>query len=393
MNHTLIVNNWRGFLVEDLLEQDYFDSSSINEELLNEIGADTFRDVAQYIIAALVEYGIIGGSAGLGTPMAGAAETAIDALFSAEAISGSITQVSQIGARLEEYQQLWAQALTSWKGSFDTFYQTIRQLMQNAFEDLGAKVGTGVDKIAAKLRGLVEGLVSKLLRPIKKGIQMIIPDATIGVAAGNAFGEMIESAADSIYDTLISLISKLDVVKKFVSNPDSAAAFFTDLFKKLEDAMRIGAEKFRDRSFLRVFMPISGGPAELAKQKLYPKVATAVADKLQTEGPKIIEIFSGILNTLIPSLLAAAAMLQILLKGEYKGADEPEPEAEVTQEKIHNNWRNFISEKELTKPEKKEKEKIVKGMKKDKKGFKQRYGDDAESVMYATATKLAKEKK
>jgi len=52
-----------------------------------------------------------------------------------------------------------------------------------------------------------------------------------------------------------------------------------------------------------------------------------------------------------------------------------------------------VMEKELTKPEKKEKEKIVKGMKKDKKGFKQRYGDDAESVMYATATKLAKEKK
>ena len=52
-----------------------------------------------------------------------------------------------------------------------------------------------------------------------------------------------------------------------------------------------------------------------------------------------------------------------------------------------------IMEKELTKPEKKEKEKIVKGMKKDKKGFKKRYGDDAESVMYATATKIAKEKK
>jgi hypothetical protein len=52
-----------------------------------------------------------------------------------------------------------------------------------------------------------------------------------------------------------------------------------------------------------------------------------------------------------------------------------------------------VMEKELTEPEKKEKEKIVKGMKKDKKGFKKRYGDDAESVMYATATKIAKEKK
>tara|TARA_R100000008_G_scaffold17230_1_gene8590 strand:+ start:296 stop:721 length:426 start_codon:yes stop_codon:yes gene_type:complete len=52
-----------------------------------------------------------------------------------------------------------------------------------------------------------------------------------------------------------------------------------------------------------------------------------------------------------------------------------------------------LEEKELTKPETKEKERIVKGMKKDKKGFKKRYGKDAESVMYATATKLAKDRK
>ena len=33
---------------------------------------------------------------------------------------------------------------------------------------------------------------------------------------------------------------------------------------------------------------------------------------------------------------------------------------------------------------------IKKGMKKGKAGFKRRYGKDADSVMYATATKLAK---
>jgi hypothetical protein len=50
-----------------------------------------------------------------------------------------------------------------------------------------------------------------------------------------------------------------------------------------------------------------------------------------------------------------------------------------------------ISEKKLTKPEKKEKEKIVKGLKGQKKDFAKRYGKkDAEAVMYATATKLAK---
>jgi len=50
-----------------------------------------------------------------------------------------------------------------------------------------------------------------------------------------------------------------------------------------------------------------------------------------------------------------------------------------------------LDERKLTKGEKKEKEEVVKGMKKSKGDFEERYGKDAESVMYATATKIAKE--
>jgi len=47
-------------------------------------------------------------------------------------------------------------------------------------------------------------------------------------------------------------------------------------------------------------------------------------------------------------------------------------------------------ERELSKGEEKKKEKYVKGMKKNKSDFTKRYGKDAEAVMYATATKMAK---
>ena len=47
------------------------------------------------------------------------------------------------------------------------------------------------------------------------------------------------------------------------------------------------------------------------------------------------------------------------------------------------------STKSEYKKRKSKREKIVKGMKKDKAGFKKRYGKDAEAVMYATATKQA----
>lgn len=50
-----------------------------------------------------------------------------------------------------------------------------------------------------------------------------------------------------------------------------------------------------------------------------------------------------------------------------------------------------LDERALDPTETKEKERIVKGMKKSAKDFKARYGERAKSVMYATATKRAKE--
>lgn len=50
----------------------------------------------------------------------------------------------------------------------------------------------------------------------------------------------------------------------------------------------------------------------------------------------------------------------------------------------------LFNERSLTKSEEDKKEDIVKGMKKNKSDFKDRYGKDAEAVMYATATKMAK---
>ena len=48
-----------------------------------------------------------------------------------------------------------------------------------------------------------------------------------------------------------------------------------------------------------------------------------------------------------------------------------------------------IQEREMTEPEMKKREEIVKSMKKGIAGFKERYGDRAKNVMYATATKQA----
>ena len=51
-----------------------------------------------------------------------------------------------------------------------------------------------------------------------------------------------------------------------------------------------------------------------------------------------------------------------------------------------------LKEKHMTDGQMEKREKIVMAMKPKMKGFKDRYGDDAKNVMYATATKMAMKK-
>ena len=61
---------------------------------------------------------------------------------------------------------------------------------------------------------------------------------------------------------------------------------------------------------------------------------------------------------------------------------------EIIREEIE----DALKERELTSKEDKDKERIVKKLKKNAKDFKKRYGDDWKSVMYGVATKQAKDK-
>ena len=91
--------------------------------------------------------------------------------------------------------------------------------------------------------------------------------------------------------------------------------------------------------------------------------------------------------------LSARPNAQVASQGARKGMITKQ-HAERLKARIKANMNNEeveqVDERTLTKGETKEKERIVKGMKKSLAGFKQRYGEKAKSVMYATATARAK---
>lgn len=79
-----------------------------------------------------------------------------------------------------------------------------------------------------------------------------------------------------------------------------------------------------------------------------------------------------------------------LAQGSIQAVKNEETEiAVIDADKMNGVEITTIDEREMTEPEMKKREEIVKSMKKGMAGFKERYGERAKNVMYATATKQA----
>jgi preprotein translocase subunit YajC len=124
---------------------------------------------------------------------------------------------------------------------------------------------------------------------------------------------------------------------------------------------------------------------ELSKSTLasYAKKSTKDARMTQSLGK---EFEASANKSRKPGMKDAAQALADKYKSKSRSREAGVGKAidRLAKEEVDN-----IQERSLTEPEMKKKEDIVKGMKKNLAGFKDRYGDRAKEVMYATATKQA----
>jgi hypothetical protein len=164
------------------------------------------------------------------------------------------------------------------------------------------------------------------------------------------------------------------------------------------------------------------GSAQSAKQKeggMKPKKEMKKEEVELDEGEQMDEARRGDrFHIKMPSGKPANLSSHATLDSAKKERDEKYPEADIHQlgprgsvKKIHKARAAFgpspadrlsirsdkgvaegieLDERTLTEPEKKKKEDYVLSMKKKMPGFKERYGERAKSVLYATATKMAK---
>ena len=125
-------------------------------------------------------------------------------------------------------------------------------------------------------------------------------------------------------------------------------------------------------------------------QKLNPYREELDANILQKHAQVVQKNIDEILarETTIDDVDTKPGMMRILAKRVNEVEKEMAKENRKNTDEAHGG-QHTTSGRSMTKGEMNKREKIVKGMKKNKAGFKKRYGKDAEAVMYATATKNA----
>ena len=125
-------------------------------------------------------------------------------------------------------------------------------------------------------------------------------------------------------------------------------------------------------------------------QKLNPYREELDSELLQKHAGIIQKNIDEILarETSLDDVDTKPGMMKILAKRVNEVEKEIAKEQRKNTDEAHGG-QHTTSGRSMTKGEMNKREKIVKGMKKDKAGFKKRYGKDAEAVMYATATKQA----
>ena len=125
-------------------------------------------------------------------------------------------------------------------------------------------------------------------------------------------------------------------------------------------------------------------------QKLNPYREELDSELLQRHAGIIQKNIDEILarETSLDDVDTKPGMMRILAKRVNEVEQEIAKENRKNTDEAHGG-QHSSSGRSMTKGEMNKREKIVKGMKKNKAGFKKRYGKDAEAVMYATATKNA----
>ena len=324
------------------LDPRYFLHETVNHEdlLIEGMGVEFVKDVVQAVVAGSAEYGLGAvtlPAAGAGLVVGPAVETAVDGLFAAESIMAGLSTITNIGETLGEAKKLIEEASKLrpylMRGDLDGYYLKVNELVARTIKMTpGSK--EDVEKAVERLQEPIKELITRLTDPLVDGIKLAIPDAVIGLAVSGALRLAIVEASEEPFTAAEMALDQSKDLKSFVLEPGVAVKFFEELAQSLIELLLEMRTKLEDASWVKTLATgaMMGGqvvPAAMLK-KLGPTGLEKLVENIKEQLPAFLKLMATIVNTIIPLMMAAMAVVQSLLNGDYRatmGAEEGVPAA------------------------------------------------------------------
>ena len=324
-----------------------FDPSGSNFLLQEGLGAGLVKDVLQFLVDGLEEYGISAITLGGGAPIGVALETFTDSLFAAESIASSVAAVKNVASSAGEFAQTLnniVEAAKNGMGDLEGLYNTVKDAIIKGLKLIGEKGKEKIEEIANNFKDKIDKMLSQFTDAIVEGVKVLIPEAAIGSAVGAGLRTLLSKATENIYSLFQKAVEKAGKYAKFITDPEAAPAFFQEIIEKFTDSIKKLGGAVEEMGWAKALLL---GPVGMILKKGGKTALDELAKFIGEKGKTVIDLIKTLTTLIVPALAGVLASFQILLKGEYK--------EEASDEKKDDKEEKKTGEKEEKKTPKEEK--------------------------------------
>ena len=254
------------------LRYEVYGPTYINEGLLTEgITDGLLKDGIQFLVSGAAEYGlgaITLPAAGAGLAIGPTVETLVDSMFAAEEIKSAIDTINTIESTVGEYQNMIQDAFDAYDmENLEGYYESLKIIVKTGFNDLLPEdMAEKFEEKVKKFKEVLEGMIKKIMDPIKAGLKIVIPDATLSLAVAKFVQELLQNLTENAFSLFATGISKFTMLQDFLTNPSRAIDFFKDIFTQLEALLGEAAVKIEDKSWTSSMLTFGPGGALIVKK-------------------------------------------------------------------------------------------------------------------------------
>ena len=296
-------------------------------EVLQEGAIDVAKDAVQFVVAAAAEYGLVATVAG--APAGPVVETIVDAAFVSEGVASAAATMNDISESFQELKGLMTNVMNvSLSAGFDSFYQQIKEIWQDASKYVGAEFRDKIDEAVKKAQKLLKKLITKIADTVTDTIKLVIPDATIGTAVAESLEAALKALAKNAYSMMTGVLDNAGKFKQLIIDPGSARKFFEEAFDWVENTLeKIEVERKKDPEGVIntvVSLMKKANPGMQVADKLGDAAISALKNFIANNKDGVIKTIMTVVQVIVPSMFALLASYQILMKGEWKKEDKEE---------------------------------------------------------------------